>query len=331
MSSILDRDIVYLDLKRNEYVKIECKQLDDLVLNLVVSDNSKILDLTNYKVQFNIKRPNNTYILQTENIVKNANGEVTIVCKKGTTSFHGIAECELTLKTENNKQITSFNIYIDIKQSTVDGINDSSAIIVTVLEQFENDINLANDKDILIQSDILNAENKRQELLTTITNSDTAKSQLTTTISDSTTAKNNLNTSISNASNKITEMQNKGDEILSNMTDKNDESQSIFEDVLEQNEILQQKKVEVEELLVETDKKLPIPSEVTHMLMNIMGMALFTERQVGTKYTGAYKNMVIESFMNTDNLTLINIEYDETNHKIDFGSGYVEGIAYCYE
>lgn len=317
MSSILDRDIIYLDLKKNEYVEIECKQLDDLILNLVVSDNGKILDLTNYKIQFNIKRPNNTYILQTENIVKNANGEVTVVCKKETTSFHGIAECELTLKTENNKQITSFNIYINIKQSVVDGINDSSAIIVTVLEQFENNINSATEKNVLIQSDILNAENKRQELITTI--------------SDSTTSKNNLNTSINNANNKITEIQNKGDEILSNMTDKNNESQSIFEDILEQNEALQQRKIEVENLIVETDKRLPIVSEVTHMLMNIMGMALFTERQVGLKYTGAYKNMVIESFMNTDNLTLENIAYDSVNHKIDFGSGYVQGIAYCYE
>lgn len=317
MSSILDRDIIYLDLKKNEYIEIECKQLDDLILNLVVSDNGKILDLTNYKIQFNIKRPNNTYILQTENIVKNANGEVTVVCKKETTSFHGIAECELTLKTENNKQITSFNIYINIKQSVVDGINDSSAIIVTVLEQFENNINSATEKNVLIQSDILNAENKRQELITTI--------------SDSTTSKNNLNTSINNANNKITEIQNKGDEILSNMTDKNNESQSIFEDILEQNEALQQRKIEVENLIVETDKRLPIVSEVTHMLMNIMGMALFTERQVGLKYTGAYKNMVIESFMNTDNLTLENIKYDSVNHKIDFGSGYVQGIAYCYE
>ena len=317
MSSILDRDIIYLDLKKNEYIEIECKQLDDIILNLVVSDNGKILDLTNYKIQFNIKRPNNTYILQTENIVKNANGEVTVVCKKETTSFHGIAECELTLKTENNKQITSFNIYINIKQSVVDGINDSSAIIVTVLEQFENNINSATEKNVLIQSDILNAENKRQELITTI--------------SDSTTSKNNLNTSINNANNKITEIQNKGDEILSNMTDKNNESQSIFEDILEQNEALQQRKIEVENLIVETDKRLPIVSEVTHMLMNIMGMALFTERQVGLKYTGAYKNMVIESFMNTDNLTLENIKYDSVNHKIDFGSGYVQGIAYCYE
>lgn len=317
MSSILDRDIIYLDLKKNEYVEIECKQLDDLILNLVVSDNGKILDLTNYKIQFNIKRPNNTYILQTENIVKNANGEVTVVCKKETTSFHGIAECELTLKTENNKQITSFNIYINIKQSVVDGINDSSAIIVTVLEQFENNINSATEKNVLIQSDILNAENKRQELITTITNSDKSNSQ--------------LNTSINNANNKITEIQNKGDEILSNMTDKNNESQSIFEDILEQNEALQQRKIEVENLIVETDKRLPIVSEVTHMLMNIMGMALFTERQVGLKYTGAYKNMVIESFMNTDNLTLENIKYDSVNHKIDFGSGYVQGIAYCYE
>lgn len=317
MSSILDRDIIYLDLKKNEYIEIECKQLDDLILNLVVSDNGKILDLTNYKIQFNIKRPNNTYILQTENIVKNANGEVTVVCKKETTSFHGIAECELTLKTENNKQITSFNIYINIKQSVVDGINDSSAIIVTVLEQFENNINSATEKNVLIQSDILNAENKRQELITTI--------------SDSTTSKNNLNTSINNANNKITEIQNKGDEILSNMTDKNNESQSIFEDILEQNEALQQRKIEVENLIDETDKRLPIVSEVTHMLMNIMGMALFTERQVGLKYTGAYKNMVIESFMNTDNLTLENIKYDSVNHKIDFGSGYVQGIAYCYE
>ena len=331
MSSILDRDIIYLDLKKNEYVEIECKQLDDLILNLVVSDNGKILDLTNYKIQFNIKRPNNTYILQTENIVKNANGEVTVVCKKETTSFHGIAECELTLKTENNKQITSFNIYINIKQSVVDGINDSSAIIVTVLEQFENNINSATEKNVLIQSDILNAENKRQELITTITNSDKSNSQLTTTISDSTTSKNNLNTSINNANNKITEIQNKGDDILSNMTDKNNESQSIFEDILEQNEALQQRKIEVENLIVETDKRLPIVSEVTHMLMNIMGMALFTERQVGLKYTGAYKNMVIESFMNTDNLTLENIKYDSVNHKIDFGSGYVQGIAYCYE
>ena len=317
MSSILDRDIIYLDLKKNEYIEIECKQLDDLILNLVVSDNGKILDLTNYKIQFNIKRPNNTYILQTENIVKNANGEVTVVCKKETTSFHGIAECELTLKTENNKQITSFNIYINIKQSVVDGINDSSAIIVTVLEQFENNINSATEKNVLIQSDILNAENKRQELITTITNSDKSNSQLTT--------------SINNANNKITEIQNKGDEILSNMTDKNNESQSIFEDILEQNEALQQRKIEVENLIVETDKRLPIVSEVTHMLMNIMGMALFTERQVGLKYTGAYKNMVIESFMNTDNLTLENIKYDSVNHKIDFGSGYVQGIAYCYE
>ena len=317
MSSILDRDIIYLDLKKNEYIEIECKQLDDLILNLVVSDNGKILDLTNYKIQFNIKRPNNTYILQTENIVKNANGEVTVVCKKETTSFHGIAECELTLKTENNKQITSFNIYINIKQSVVDGINDSSAIIVTVLEQFENNINSATEKNVLIQSDILNAENKRQELRTTITNSDKSNSQLTT--------------SINNANNKITEIQNKGDEILSNMTDKNNESQSIFEDILEQNEALQQRKIEVENLIVETDKRLPIVSEVTHMLMNIMGMALFTERQVGLKYTGAYKNMVIESFMNTDNLTLENIKYDSVNHKIDFGSGYVQGIAYCYE
>ena len=317
MSSILDRDIIYLDLKKNEYIEIECKQLDDLILNLVVSDNGKILDLTNYKIQFNIKRPNNTYILQTENIVKNANGEVTVVCKKETTSFHGIAECELTLKTENNKQITSFNIYINIKQSVVDGINDSSAIIVTVLEQFENNINSATEKNVLIQSDILNAENKRQELITTITNSDKSNSQ--------------LNTSINNANNKITEIQNKGDEILSNMTDKNNESQSIFEDILEQNEALQQRKIEVENLIVETDKRLPIVSEVTHMLMNIMGMALFTERQVGLKYTGAYKNMVIESFMNTDNLTLENIKYDSVNHKIDFGSGYVQGIAYCYE
>ena len=317
MSSILDRDIIYLDLKKNEYVEIECKQLDDLILNLVVSDNGKILDLTNYKIQFNIKRPNNTYILQTENIIKNANGEVTVVCKKETTSFHGIAECELTLKTENNKQITSFNIYINIKQSVVDGINDSSAIIVTVLEQFENNINSATEKNVLIQSDILNAENKRQELITTITNSDKSNSQ--------------LNTSINNANNKITEIQNKGDEILSNMTDKNNESQSIFEDILEQNEALQQRKIEVENLIVETDKRLPIVSEVTHMLMNIMGMALFTERQVGLKYTGAYKNMDIESFMNTDNITLENIEYDSVNHKIDFGSGYVQGIAYCYE
>lgn len=123
-----------IDLKENERVRITCKQLDDIVLHLNVYDYGKAVNLSGYTIQLRVKKPDDSVIIQSDNIAVE-NNHLVIKCKSGTTSVAGQVKGEIVLFNNSLRQKSSFDIIFDVKESVITTGGQLPNVVITEIER----------------------------------------------------------------------------------------------------------------------------------------------------------------------------------------------------
>lgn len=125
------------DLYQQNFYAKECKQNDDIQIQITALANGVSVDLSNTIMQMNYLKPDNTFVnLSNADIVITGN-VVTINCPRECTRAYGLARCELVFKDSNSKQTTTFDIVITILPSVLQG-QEVSKNLVTIIEQLNN-------------------------------------------------------------------------------------------------------------------------------------------------------------------------------------------------
>ncbi|WP_252248773.1 viral A-type inclusion protein [Clostridium sp. ZBS20] len=179
-----------LDINNHYNVDIICKQLDDVMLKIIVYDKSVPADLGNYTCRLKAFKADQVPLIQNTNIVIKDN-IVTIKADKQLTTTTGIVKAELQFinKTTLEKKST-FYINIEVIASVLDVDGIVSTPTCTILEEIDHKLDeIENIGEVLDEA---------KEVRDTLTNK---------TIPTATSINSKLETNIGNASTKITEVE----------------------------------------------------------------------------------------------------------------------------
>lgn len=105
------------------------KQLDSVIFNITVTENSIIKDLTNQNIKLFAKKTDKTKVEQTEgiNITNSTNGELTIDLKNSALQAVGFVYFELELKdSEGTISTANFIIRVDEKLGSNEAIESTN-------------------------------------------------------------------------------------------------------------------------------------------------------------------------------------------------------------
>ncbi|NFL87347.1 viral A-type inclusion protein [Clostridium botulinum] len=191
-----------LDINNKYTVDFSCKQLDDIILKIIVYDKSLPADLSDYNVRLKTFKADQVPLIQNTNISIKDNS-VTIKASKQLTTTQGIVKAELQFinKTTLEKKST-FYINIEIVASVLDVDGIVSTPTCTILEEIDHKLDqIENIGEVLDEA---------KEVRDTLTNK---------TIPTATNINSKLETSTKNASTKITEVES----IISSATSKIEE------------------------------------------------------------------------------------------------------------
>ncbi|WP_261783108.1 hypothetical protein [Clostridium botulinum] len=191
-----------LDINNEYTVDFSCKQLDDIILKIIVYDKSLPADLSDYNVRLKAFKADQVPLIQNTNISIKDNS-VTIKASKQLTTTQGIVKTELQFinKTTLEKKST-FYINIEIVASVLDVDGIVSTPTCTILEEIDHKLDqIENIGEVLDEA---------KEVRDTLTNK---------TIPTATNINSKLETSTKNASTKITEVES----IISSATSKIEE------------------------------------------------------------------------------------------------------------
>ncbi|MBY7000189.1 viral A-type inclusion protein [Clostridium botulinum] len=179
-----------LDINNKYNINFSCKQLDDIILKLIIYDKSLPADLSNYNVRLKAFKADQVPLIQNTNITIKDN-VVTIKADKQLTTTNGIVKAELQFlnKTTLEKKST-FYINIEIVASVLDVGGIVSTPTCTILEEIDHKLDqIENIGEVLDEA---------KEVRDTLTNK---------TIPGATSINSKLETSTKNASSKITEVE----------------------------------------------------------------------------------------------------------------------------
>ncbi|WP_175582906.1 BppU family phage baseplate upper protein, partial [Clostridium perfringens] len=105
------------------------KQLDSVIFNITVTENSTIKSLNNQNIKLFAKKPDKTKVEQTEgiNITNSTNGELTIDLKNSALQSVGLVYFELELKdSEGTISTANFIIRVDEKLGSNEAIESTN-------------------------------------------------------------------------------------------------------------------------------------------------------------------------------------------------------------
>ncbi|NFH89772.1 viral A-type inclusion protein [Clostridium botulinum] len=179
-----------LDINNKYTVDFICKQLDDIILKIIVYDKSLPADLSDYNVRLKAFKADQVPLIQNTNISIKDNF-VTIKASKQLTTTQGIVKAELQFinKTTLEKKST-FYINIEVVASVLDVDGIVSTPTCTILEEIDHKLDqIENIGEVLDEA---------KEVRDTLTNK---------TIPTATIINSKLETNIGNASTKITEVE----------------------------------------------------------------------------------------------------------------------------
>ncbi|GKX65843.1 BppU family phage baseplate upper protein [Inconstantimicrobium mannanitabidum] len=154
------------DLYNKLYYSLECKQNDDITIQLNILENGVASDLTNATFSFNFVKADNTIVnVAGSNITVNSSA-VTIVCPVDATRAVGVARCELVI-VKACKQTTTFDIGINVLPSVIQGQAVSKNVATIVDEIYNANTTATNTKQQLddwvqAHGDIVDLDNRVQ-------------------------------------------------------------------------------------------------------------------------------------------------------------------------
>ncbi|WP_252233008.1 MULTISPECIES: hypothetical protein [Clostridium] len=192
-----------LDINNKYNVDFSCKQLDDIILKIIVYDKSLPADLSNYNVRLKAFKADQVPLIQNTNITSKDN-VVTIKADKQLTTTNGIVKAELQFinKTTLEKKST-FYLEIKVAASVLDVDGVVSTPTCTILEEIDNKLDQIED----IKLDVLEAIKVKNDLNTSKIDANSMNNTLKATTTNADNKKKEVETAINNASNKIKEVQ----------------------------------------------------------------------------------------------------------------------------
>lgn len=236
-----------LDINNRYNINFYCKQLDDIILKIIIYDKSLPADLSEYSYRLKAFKSDQVPLIQNSNISID-NNVLTIKASNQLTTTSGIVKAELqfinktTLEKKStfylNIEVVASVLYVDSDISTatctlleeldykLDQVENIGSIVdeaIVVKGQLETDITTANTSKNSLNTTITNADNKKKELETTIINAESGKEEVETIISNANTAKENLNTSVAYAEDKKLEVE-------TTITNAEDKKQEVIEE-----------------------------------------------------------------------------------------------------
>lgn len=179
-----------LDINNKYNIDFNCKQLDDIILKIIVYDKSLPADLSNYNVRLKAFKADQVPLIQNTNIIIKDN-VVIIKASKQLTTTQGTVKAELQFINKSTlEKKSTFYINIEVVASVLDVDGTVSTPTCTLLEEIDNKLDqIENIGEVLDQA---------KEVRDTLNN---------TTIPTATNINSKLETSTKNASTKITEVE----------------------------------------------------------------------------------------------------------------------------
>lgn len=180
-----------LDINNKYDIDFSCKQLDDIILKIIVYDKSLSADLSNYNVRLKAFKADQVPLVQNTNITIIDN-VVIIKASKQLTTTQGTVKAELQFinKTTLEKKST-FYLEIEVVASVLDVDGTVSTPTCTILEEIDHKLDqIENIGQVLDEA---------KEVRDTLTN---------TTIPAGSSINSKLEANTKNASTKITEVEN---------------------------------------------------------------------------------------------------------------------------
>lgn len=196
--SIQELQTSRLDINNNYSVDATCKQLDNIVLRIVVYDKSIPADLSNYSVRLRAFKSDQVPLIQNTDIAIQDN-LVTIIANEQLTITSGIVKAELQFinKTTLEKKST-FYLNINVVASVLETDIGISAATCTLLKELDNKLDqVENIGSVLIEAVEINNELKD----TSIPAANIANSNLESSIDTANTTKVALDQANTNADN----------------------------------------------------------------------------------------------------------------------------------
>ncbi|NFN94936.1 hypothetical protein FDB28_12745 [Clostridium botulinum] len=198
-----------LDINNKYNVELVCKQLDDVILKIIVYDKNLPADLSNYNVRLKAFKVDQVPIIQNTNIIIKDN-IVTIKADKQLTTTEGIVKAELQFinKTTLEKKST-FYLEIEVVASVLAVDGTVSIPTCTLLEELDNKLDeIENIGNVLEEAKVVigDLEEKtitgttlKTDLNTNIETGTQLKTDLTELIPQANKSKSDLDTSKINA------------------------------------------------------------------------------------------------------------------------------------
>lgn len=127
---------VNLDVGKDNFILVKCKQNDDISLECNVFENGVSIDLTNYSVGINARKSDNTFIIQNTDIVKK-NNNIVAQLFRDFSRLPGLTLIEVILNKEGRFN-TSFNINLEVIPSVTYEAIKKSSNTVTITEELQD-------------------------------------------------------------------------------------------------------------------------------------------------------------------------------------------------
>ncbi len=192
-----------LDINNKYNIDFSCKQLDDIILKIIIYDKSLPADLSNYTCRLKAFKADQVPLVQNTNITIKDN-VVTIKADKQLTTTAGIVKAELQFINKSTlEKKSTFYINIEVVASVLDKDGVVSTPTCTLLEEIDNKLDQIED----IKLDIIEAVKVKNDLNSSKTDANNMNNTLKTTTTNADNKKKEVETVINNASNKIKEVQ----------------------------------------------------------------------------------------------------------------------------
>ncbi|NFF80443.1 hypothetical protein FC764_04125 [Clostridium botulinum] len=250
-----------LDINNKYTVDFNCKQLDDIILKIIVYDKSLPADLSDYNCRLKAFKADQVPLIQNTNITIKDN-VVTIKADKQLTTTNGIVKAELQFinKTTLEKKST-FYLEIKVAASVLDVDGVVSTPTCTILEEIDNKL----DQIENIKLDIIEAVKVKNDLNLSKTDANNINNTLKITITNADNKKKEVETVINNASNKIKEVQD-------STNTANSTKQAVDNSVVQANsskQALDTSKLSADNTKKEVDNSIKIADEKIEIIKNL--------------------------------------------------------------
>ncbi|UZP02286.1 hypothetical protein JW813_11200 [Clostridium botulinum] len=250
-----------LDINNKYNIDFSCKQLDNIILKIIIYDKSLPADLSNYNCRLKAFKADQVPLIQNTNITIKDN-VVTIKADKQLTTTNGIVKAELQFinKTTLEKKST-FYLEIKVAASVLDVDGVVSTPTCTILEEIDNKLDQIED----IKLDVLEAIKVKNDLNTSKIDANSMNNTLKATTTNADNKKKEVETAINNASNKIKEVQD-------STNTANSTKQAVDNSVVQANsskQALDTSKLSADNTKKEVDNSIKIADEKIEIIKNL--------------------------------------------------------------